>query len=458
MSKLHDLRRKRAEAVAKARALVEKEADLPAGEQLEESENAELDALKAAVAELDSRIQKLEQIQELEASGAKAMGDDDEGDDTGEKGKQVGVKREQAAPAAEPKKPLAKGVVVAGAMKMLAQGGGNIYSARQAAAEVYGAQHPVTRALNTSTGPAGGFMVPPDYVAEIIEILTPMTVVRASNPRVLPMPRGTLTLPRQSQRATAGYGAELATIVASQESLGQIVATYKKLTALVPISNDLIRYSNPSVDEFVRDDLAIALALREDLAFIRGDGLQDTPKGFLSFVNNYNSGANIINSTASYTLATVAQEIGGAVNKLESSNVRPIRPVWIMHPRSKNYLFNVQNSLGVYVYRDEISRGELLGIPLKTTTQIPTNLSVSPNNDCSEVYLVDMGYAMILDSMTLQLEMSREATYVDSSGATVSAFQADQTVMRAIAEHDFQMRQDAAIAVIKGVRWAPAIS
>ncbi len=72
--------------------------------------------------------------------------------------------------------------------------------------------------------------------------------------------------------------------------------------------------------------------------------------------------------------------------------------------------------------------------------------------------LVEMTDAMILDAMTLELAVSREGTYVDTSGATVSAFQSDQTLIRAIAEHDFQMRHPASIAVNQFVRWAPAIS
>jgi hypothetical protein len=39
----------------------------------------------------------------------------------------------------------------------------------------------------------------------------------------------------------------------------------------------------------------------------------------------------------------------------------------------------------------------------------------------------------------------------------MSAFQNDQTLIRAITEHDHQVRHDAAVAVIQFVRWAPAI-
>ena len=99
----------------------------------------------------------------------------------------------------------------------------------------------------------------------------------------MPMPRGTMTLPRQNQAATATYGNETTAIPVSQPQVGNIVATYKKLLAMVPISNDLLRFSDPSADSMVRDDLTAVLARREDLAFIRGDGTNDSPKGFKSF-------------------------------------------------------------------------------------------------------------------------------------------------------------------------------
>jgi HK97 family phage major capsid protein len=304
--------------------------------------------------------------------------------------------------------------------------------------------------------------------------------VRGAGPRVIPMPRGTMTLPGQASAATASYGSETAKINQSQPSLNQIVASYKKLTALVPVSNDMMRYADPAVDAFVRDDLVKVLALREDLAFILGDGTQDTPRGFLSFANGFAlsaaggvagvfstsanatlaSGGNFITSNETYSLATAAAELGGLVNKLDTQNVPDIKRCWFMHPRTYNYLYNVQNSLGVYVYRDELNKGTLLSYPFKKTTQIGANYwdATGTNKDCSFIFLVEMDEDMILDSMSLELAVSREGTYVDSGGTTVSAFQSDQTIIRAIAEHDHQIRHDASVAVAQTVRWAPAIS
>jgi len=315
-----------------------------------------------------------------------------------------------------------------------------------------------------------------------------MAVVRSANPRVIPMPRGTMTLPGQAAAATAAYAGEIAAITQSQQQLRQIVASYKKLTALVPVSNDMMRYADPAVDAFVRDDLVKVIALREDLAFLLGDGTADTPRGFLSFANGWvgqnsgtvgfwsttansteavngtdpanSTGGNFITANETYTLSTVANELGGAVNRLDTANVPDSRRTWFFHPRTYNYLFNVQNSLGVYVYREELTKGTLLSYPYRKTTQIGINYydGNGGNTDCSFIFLAEMDEAMILDSMSLELAVSREGMYVDSSSNTVSAFQSDQTLIRAIAEHDFQMRHDQSVAVIQRVRYAPAIS
>ncbi len=76
----------------------------------------------------------------------------------------------------------------------------------------------------------------------------------------------------------------------------------------------------------------------------------------------------------------------------------------------------------------------------------------------SFVFLVEMDEDIILDSMQLELAVSREGTYYDENNALVSAFNRDETVIRAISEHDHQMRHDQAVAVIQGVRWAPALN
>lgn len=468
-AKVSTLRQQRATAFDAFKVLADKET-------LTDDEKKQYPILRSKVTDFDEQITRAVEAQTLAGAGATPVADQT----------RTNVQIVADDPYTDDKVVLKRGwggtarSLVLGAMtRMVARTSGSVFEARNIAAQEYGDQHPVTRALVMSVGASGGFIIPPDYVNEIIELLRPVAVVRAAMPRVLPMPRGTMTMPSQTSPATASYGTEVQKIASSQQTLGQVVASFKKLTALVPVSNDMMRYSDPATDAFVRDDLVKVVGLKQDLAFLTFDGTQAGPMGYLGFANRYavntggtagvfsttgNStaavGGNWIASNETYTLATVAQELGGLVNKLDTANVPDIRRVWFMHPRSWNYLNNVQNSLGVYVYREELKGGTLLGYPFKKTTQIPINIhdTSSTNNDCSFVILAEMEQSMILDSMSLELAVSREGNYVDGSGNTISAFQNDQTLIRAIAEHDFQMRHDAAVAVLQFVRWAPAIS
>lgn len=491
MIKVADLVKKRAAAFDEFKALADKTT-------LTDAEKADYDAKKRAVQDLDGQIVRAKEALALSAEGAQPVAEQDAPENERIEVREYDPYSKEADAIALGLR-THKGLRAVACVKLFDAAGRNVSAARELAVQAYGERHSITRAfvarkdpnnraLIVSVGASGGFIVPPDYANEIIELLRPKAVVRSSGPRMLPMPRGTMTLPGQASAASAVYGSETKKITSSNQTLNQIVASYKKLTALVPVSNDMMRYADPAADAFVRDDLVKVTALREDLAFLMGDGTQDTPTGFLTFANRWvgnnagtvgnwlttgnstlavngadpanSTGGNFITSNETYVLATVAAELGGCVNRLDTANVPEDKRVWFMHPRSFNYLFNVQNSLGVYVYREELQKGTLLAYPVRKTTQIGTNFydANGSHTDCSFVFLVEMDEAMILDSMTLELAVSREGMYVDAGGATVSAFQNDQTLIRAIAEHDFQMRHDQSVAVIQNVRWAPAIS
>ncbi len=443
-----------------------------------DANKVEFKRLGDELADLDGRIERYLAVQEAERRTAiVAPGQDEAAHKT-----YAAVKSDiyTSKDAAEARGLITnKGLAFAGAVRMYAAAASNGSVAIAQAVKQYGENHPVTKALVTSVGAAGGFIVPPDQATEIIELLRPETAVRGANPRNIPMPRGTMTMPAQTSAATASYSGEGQKIGSSQPSFGPVVASFKKLTALVPGSNDLLRYSEPAADAIIRDDLVKVVALREDLAFLIGDGTQNTPRGWLSFANQYavatggsagtwltsgNStlavGGNFITSNETYTQATVANELAGAVNRLDVALVPDNRRVWFCHPRIYNYLFNLLNSLGLYVYREEMQTGKLLGYPIaKRTTQIPANYTdaTSAITTGSLIFLAEMTETMIFDAMSMELMVSREGTYTDANAVTQSLVQNDQFLIRAIVEHDFQMRHPGAVAVIQNVAWAPAI-
>ena len=92
--------------------------------------------------------------------------------------------------------------------------------------------------------------------------------------------------------------------------------------------------------------------------------------------------------------------------------------------------------------------GTLLNFPFAVTSQIPSNLGTGANE--SEVYFVDFGDAIIGESSLVELAVSEEAAYYNGI-SVVAAFSLDQTVIRAIARHDFALRRSVAGAVLTEV-------
>jgi len=261
------------------------------------------------------------------------------------------------------------------------------------------------------------------------------------------MPSGNYEIPKITSGSTAYYQGESENITPSQVKTGMLRLIFKKLTNLVPVSNDLLRFSSPGADGIVRDDMLRGSAARENQAFIRDNGIDGTPKGIL----NWAAPANSFAAAASVSVANTTLDLGKMVLALMNSDVPMTRPAWLMNPKVWNYLVTETNTNGFFVFRDEmVNRQTLWGWPFAVTTTIPGNLGSSANE--SELYLVDMADAIVGESLSPRVDSSSVAAYYDGS-SVVAAFSKDQTVIRVIVEHDFLMRRGESVAVLTGVGW-----
>jgi HK97 family phage major capsid protein len=321
-------------------------------------------------------------------------------------------------------------------------------------AEKNGFGSDVSAALNTGTESSGGILVPANLAAEVIELLRPRAVVRSLGARTLPLANGNITIPRLKGGAVVGYIGTDSDIPATEQQFDDLKLSAKKLAALVPISNDLLRYSgsNPNVDQIVTDDLTGSMAAREDKAFIRDDGTGNTPKG----LRNWALAANVIHSPDLSALSgvdlynAIDQALGSLILLLENADAGAFNPGWIMAPRTKRYLSDLRDGNGNKFF-PELAQGMLKGYPIRSTTQVPWNLGVGANE--SEIYFADFGDMFIGESDELRIDYSSEATYKDSEGNVISAFQRDQTLVRVITQHDFGPRHVESIAVMDQVKW-----
>lgn len=305
-----------------------------------------------------------------------------------------------------------------------------------------------TKALTISGEDGTDFIMPAEISADLIELLRNTTAVRKLNPVVLQVNASSIQMPKLVSGSVASYIGSNDNIRLSKPTFGLLRMDFKKVACIVPVSNDLIRYSNPSADDVVQRDLVLGLSQREDLAFIRDDGTENTPKGLYYWCpsgNKFNSAGN--------TLANMTADLGGALLKLMEGNSRLINPGWMMAPRSFIALATVRDSNGNFAFRDELLRGSLWGFPYAVSNNIPITLGGDGND--SEIYLADFADVIIAENMQMRVDASNTAAY-DNGGTTAAAFSLDQTVLRIIAEHDLGVRHPESIAVIEAVNWTPS--
>ncbi len=340
-----------------------------------------------------------------------------------------------------------KGIELAQMCRAIAHGGKD-HKAAVEYAEKNGFDELIVKALATSPGSAGGYIIPPGYSADLIELLYNKTAVRQLGAVSKPMPNGQMTEPKVTSGITAQYIGENAGQNAQQPVFGVIGLSWKKLRALVPISNDSIRYSSPRSDDAVRNDMVNAFRVGEDLAFLRSPGSGTSPKGIKYWIPAANS--NAAQSADGSDLTLVIDDLFSLPRRLEEANIPMISPGFVISPRTKYFLMSVRDSVGQFYFLEEMRRGMLIGYPFVSTNQVPSNLG--GGQDESDITFGDFADAIIGESDELLIDVSTEASYKDEGGNLVSAFDLDQTVLRGIARHDFVVRRQESFAELTTVQ------
>ena len=482
--RVHELKQRRAELRKQLEPFTEKDLTRPAGEAMTKEDSDAFEAIMAELQELEARIERCERA--VEAAIPKAADDngddkpkddddkdDDDKDKSGYRGPGMtarlrnlvdpapraagygtmtrGGLRVYPAARKTPRK-TEPGFRVARFMIGLVQAKWNGMAKAAEFLDNAFSDDAVTKwfvekALNYSVVAEGGALIPQDFVAELIELLRANVVVRAAGPTTMQMPMGNLTIPRLAGGSTAVYQGEMDDISVTEEQFDDLNFVAKKLTAMVPVSNDLIRRAPMGVESIVRDDLVQGIARKEDLNFIRGDGTTKGPVGWRSLV----LASNLLVVPALGATPPAGADLNAVVSALASMKLllingmsRMIRPAWFFAPTLVEYIATRRDQVGGFYYKDEVARGTLEGFPIYTSQQIPTNLGAGNG---SEFYLVDMADTVIADTLNVMVDASDVAAYYGTDGKIVSTFQRDQSLFRVISEHDFNMRHLQSLAV-----------
>jgi HK97 family phage major capsid protein len=288
--------------------------------------------------------------------------------------------------------------------------------------------HNAFKALSVSTPSEGGFTVPIEMVNEMIPLLYAQTAVRELGARTIPMSNGNLNIPKITGGSVSYYDGENRAATKSQQTFGSVKFSSKKLLTFVPTSNDLIRNSSIEADRYIRDDMIQQTKLKMDYTAFYGAGTEFAPIGIKNVTGI---------SKTSVSAVIGADDPGTMMGILMSKNLPMTSVGWAFNGTVWAVLYNLKTSTGAYIYRDEMKEGKLLGKPFVVTNQIATGADA---HGLSDIFLGDFSEFIVAEELGLEMTASQEASYDNGNGSIISTFQNDQTVIRLLAKHDFNIR------------------
>jgi HK97 family phage major capsid protein len=174
----------------------------------------------------------------------------------------------------------------------------------------------MSRAMATQPGSKGGFMVNVENMG-FIDILRNRSVAMAMGARQLSGLQGNVMFPRQTGKSSVTWqGGEGTSVTATDQALGQLSMTPKTAIIVTDVSEQLLRQSSPSAEQFVMADLASTIAIDGvDNAVINGTG-GSQPLGIMN-TTGITSGQDASSATYAKILAFVST--AGALNAIRGN-------------------------------------------------------------------------------------------------------------------------------------------
>ena len=303
------------------------------------------------------------------------------------------------------------------------------------------------KALAATQPTDGGYLVPEVYADEIIELLYPSTVIYDLGARRLAMDHGNLNIPKLKTGTRAMYTGENRKIPKTAPKFGNIRLSSKKLTALIPMGNDLLRSTSFDNDVIVGQDVTKQMALGVDWGAFRGTGGEFQPLGL--FNNKAVQNIKAADAGASYASADgvlTAMFPNFLVASVLKNNVYADALGFVFNTSVEQFFKSMRDQVGGFIFAEEMNKQRTLaGYPYRTTNLIDTE------DGKTKIAFGNWNDLIIGEQGALEIETSREGSWTDEAGNLVSAFENDQTLIRAIDNVDVGLRHDESFVVATGV-------
>lgn len=296
-----------------------------------------------------------------------------------------------------------------------------------------------------------------NFAGDFIEYLRPRTVIGQFGTNGIPSLNRipfNVRIAGQTTGGNAYWVGEGAPKPLTQFDFNATELRWNKIATIAVLTNELIRFSDPSAERLVRDGLAAAVIERADVDFI------DPDKAAVANV----SPASITNGIAPIpSSGNTAEDIRADIQALWAPFIAARNP-----PRSAVYLMDSTTALALSMMQNPLGQSEFpgltmnggtfMGVPVIVSDYLPVDSSggMVILLNASDIWLADDGQVTIDASREASLQMLDNPTNNSATGTAtsmVSMFQTNSTAFLAERYINFARRRASAVAWLSGVNW-----
>lgn len=450
----------RAEKASQMEAIMSKSAET--GETLDAEQSEQYDALSDEVGTIDKHLERLRTMEKAQLYKAAPVVT---ADASKPKEAEKSADNSRGGHVITLQKPLEKGIAFARFAGVLAHTKGNFRDAVDYAGsrfpEERGLKDVITMfanhgyedltkaavAVGTTSGAtwAAPLVQYNQMAEEFIEFLRPQTIIgQIPNLRRVPF---NIAVPRQSGGGSASWVGEAAPKPVTAFAFDQVTMRWTKLATIAVISQELARFSQPSAETIIRDQLAKAIIQQGDLDFVNpaNAGTANVkPAAITNGVTPVVSGG--------VTEAAVRKDIQALFAPFIAANLSPQNGVWIMSATTALALSLMVNALGQPSFPGiNMSGGVFWGMPVVVSESVG-NIVILAN--AQDIMLADDGQVTIDSSQEASLQMDNAPdSPATATTVMVSLWQNNLLGLRAERYINWIKARPASVQYLSGVAW-----
>jgi HK97 family phage major capsid protein len=304
------------------------------------------------------------------------------------------------------------------------------------------ARHPMLADTKTimseGSDAVGGYLVPTEFSAEVIRILTDSTpIMQLAN--IIPMSGWKRQLPRQLTSVSVGWVTEGSRKPATNPTFGQLEQVAKVMAAVIKCSDELLRDSAINLTAFLSELISEAMALEVERVALTGNTASGDPfTGIL-----HASGVNVVPMAGSEVDFDDIADLLFSMNAANSQGA-----TMALNRTGLKKLIKLRDNQGNYIWQPPTGNipSTIWNTPYVICPTIPNNLG--DDQDMTVAFYGRFNRALVISPREgLAVKVSQEAAdWVD--GQLNSAFMQDQTWLRFTQAMSIDVIQGAAFSYL----------